>query len=194
VPIPYKTQSRDRILADTEICAIWHSCPQLGNFGTICQLLILTGQRRGQIAALRGDWIKDDAIIFPAFVMKSGQEHILPLAPFTAALLAPYRTTDALLFPSDAGTVHSAWSKPKRKLDELANVADHRIHDYRRYFRTKCAEWKCCDHDTAERLIAHNVGTHVSRIYDRYDRLPEKREAMERYTTHLQRIIGHPTS
>ena len=52
--MPYKMQSRDRILTDDELRRIWHACLQLGTFGRIVQMLILTGCRRSEIADLRG--------------------------------------------------------------------------------------------------------------------------------------------
>src|ERR1700730_1386305 len=42
---PAKKISRDRVLEDQELCAIWHTCVLMGYpFGTITQLLLLTGQ------------------------------------------------------------------------------------------------------------------------------------------------------
>lgn len=52
-PMTFKTNSRSRILTDEELKIVWNRAVEVGYpFGTIVQLLILTGQRRGEIAAL----------------------------------------------------------------------------------------------------------------------------------------------
>ena len=50
-------RSRDRELTDRELAAIWHELPG-SDYGAIVRLLILTGQRREEIGALR--WTEVD--------------------------------------------------------------------------------------------------------------------------------------
>jgi integrase len=50
--MPYKRNSRSRVLSNEELKSIWHACPPSSNFESIIRLLIVTGQRRGEIAAL----------------------------------------------------------------------------------------------------------------------------------------------
>ena len=171
---PSKEKSRDRILTDLELAAIWSVCPQLGTFGLICKLLVCTGQRRGQIAALERDWIQNDCIIFPASIMKTRTEHVLPIGPLARSLL-PDR--DGLLFPSSDGTLYCAWSKPKRQLEKLSGVQSFVIHDFRRYFRSTLSALGSSP-DISERIVAHRVGSEVDRICDRHSYLPEKRQAV----------------
>jgi integrase len=53
--------SRSRVLTDQELKAVWKGAEQIeGHFGAIVKLLILTGQRRGEIAALQVPWIQKD--------------------------------------------------------------------------------------------------------------------------------------
>lgn len=67
---PHGAQSRARVLTDKELQSIWLACSQVDEspvrletsklpraFATIVKLLILTGQRRGEIAALQTSWI-----------------------------------------------------------------------------------------------------------------------------------------
>src|SRR5262249_9702108 len=49
---PAKEKSRDRILTDQELRAVWRAAGQLGVYGSLVRLLILTGQRRGEISGL----------------------------------------------------------------------------------------------------------------------------------------------
>ena len=50
--LPAKLHTRDRVLTNDELKEVWTAAEQLGNFGVIVKLLILTGQRRGEIANL----------------------------------------------------------------------------------------------------------------------------------------------
>jgi integrase len=140
--------------------------------------------------------MQGDLLVIPKEHTKGKREHIIPLPSFSHSLIASLPTQSPFVFSAreESETPFNGWSQSKRKLDKLSGISGWCLHDLRRTFRTKLSEWKCCDPDTAERLIGHKVGSEVSRIYDRYDRLPEKREAMVRYTAHLQLIIGHTTS
>jgi integrase len=73
---------RDRILTDEELRAVWNAAQKMGYpNGPLIQLLILTGQRRGEIAG--GRWAEIDlaALLWriPASRMKAGAAHVLPL-------------------------------------------------------------------------------------------------------------------
>lgn len=51
---PGKETSRDRVLSDEEIALLW-ACAGAGDYGTIVRLLILTAQRREEVALLLPD-------------------------------------------------------------------------------------------------------------------------------------------
>jgi hypothetical protein len=53
-----KETSRDRVLSELELAAIWKACSD-DDFGRIIKLLILTGQRQAEIAELRWDEVHD---------------------------------------------------------------------------------------------------------------------------------------
>ena len=75
---------RARVLSDDELKSIWTACD--GTFGTIVKLLILTGQRRGEIGSLRKEWICKETITLPKEITKNGREHTFPVAYRTDAL------------------------------------------------------------------------------------------------------------
>jgi hypothetical protein len=73
-------KSRDRALDDDEISRVWRQAEKLGYpYGTIVRLLILTGQRSGETAALRWEWIGKDTITIPASVTKNGNATTFPI-------------------------------------------------------------------------------------------------------------------
>ena len=50
-----------------------------GHFSVIVRLLILTGMRRAECAALQTSWIQNETITLPKEVTKNGHEHTFPL-------------------------------------------------------------------------------------------------------------------
>src|SRR6266705_4853336 len=96
-----KGQSRERILSDEELIAVWSAAGTMGYpFGTIVRLLILTGQRRSEIGGLRKEWIKAERIDFPAEIMKAKKPHTIPLTPFMTELLSTIPVSAGHLFPA----------------------------------------------------------------------------------------------
>lgn len=50
---PSKETSRERVLSDDEVRWFWRACEQVGQpWGTLGQLLLLTGQRRSEVAQM----------------------------------------------------------------------------------------------------------------------------------------------
>jgi integrase len=66
------------------------------------------------------------------------------------------------------------------------------LHDLRRTGRTELSRLGV-NADIAERVIGHAIGG-LRSVYDRYEFLAEKREALARWAAHLQGIIEPPKS
>jgi integrase len=77
---PKAPPSRDRVLSDQELLAVWQAAGD-DDFGRIVQLLVSTGQRRTEVGGMcwselnteRGTWT------IPAERAKNNREHLLPL-------------------------------------------------------------------------------------------------------------------
>ena len=85
----------------------------------------------------------------------------------------------------------SGFSKVKVRLDRICGVEGWVLHDLRRTAATAMARLKVPPHVT-EKIINHRgsrvVGP-MGRIYQRYDYLDERREALELWAATLTRII-----
>ena len=131
-------------------------------FGIIVKVLILTGQRRGEIAALRPEFFKDGICTLPGTLTKNRREHSFPVGALCGTVLASGqgRQPAALLFPArgEPERAFNGWSKSKRKLDQLSGVHDWTLHDLRRTFATNLAALAVPPHIT-ERLLNHATGT-----------------------------------
>lgn len=80
---PEAPKSRDRVLSDTELAEVWNASKQIGTpFGPFFRLLILTGQRRSEVAGLGwGELDRTSATwTIPADRAKNGVSHIVPLS------------------------------------------------------------------------------------------------------------------
>ena len=189
-------RSRKRVLDDEELRQVWKAAIEQGYpHGTIVQLLILTGQRRGEIANLRRTWIdpRERTITLPEWATKNGRAHTFPYGDLVATILdtIPIRNSTALLFPSRDAEDRplSGWSKFKQDLPD--GVSGWRLHDLRRTYRTTHARIGTSPH-IGERLINHvsAVTSDVEEIYDRWTYLPDMRKAAAAYEAHIHLALG----
>jgi integrase len=89
VDVP-KPPSRKRVLSDQELVEVYRAAEGIGHpFGSIVRLLILTGQRRGEIAALHSSWINtaEKSLTLPEGFAKNSREHTVPLGSLALAVL-----------------------------------------------------------------------------------------------------------
>jgi integrase len=186
-----RKKPRERILSDNELRAIWLACSN-DSFGRIVKLLILTGQRRNEIASAHSSWIRNDTLTIPAYISKNHHEHSIPLTPLARSLIPP---SNSLLFPSLADTVFSGFSKPKAALDKASNIYNWTLHDLRRTFATKLAELGTEPH-IIEATLNHRTGTltPIARTYNRYAYLPQIKAALLLYEAHILRLLKNTST
>jgi integrase len=195
--MPGKKVSRDRVLSDDELARIWRAAGLLGfPFGTLVRLLLLTGQRRSEVAGMR--WrdldLREGLWHLPGTLTKNGVGHVVPLVPMVVALLqqAP-RLDDEFVFPARAekGRPLSGFSKSKARLAQLANVDAFTLHDFRRTAATGLASLGVAPH-VIERLLNHVTGTlgGVAGVYNRYRYRDEVRQGLLMWTNHLVGLEG----
>jgi integrase len=188
-------KSRDRVLSDAELKAIWAAC--LDDYsGAILKLLMLTGQRVNEIAALRWDEVHDDQIVLPAERTKNDRAHIVPLSDAAKAILTASsgRGRICVFGRDDTGFQGLGYAKPR--LDaRMAKASGKPLphwtpHDLRRTVATRMADLGVQPH-IIEAVLNHVSGhkSGVAGIYNRatYDR--EKREALNLWAEHLLAVI-----
>lgn len=198
-----RATTRERVLDDWELVLVWLAASATGYpFGPIVQLLILTGQRRGEIAALKWDWIdrKERTITLPASLTKNRRQHVFPFADRTEALIASLPILGEYLFPAQVETargkpttVFNGWGKCKGRLDGLVTQSNKgealrpwTLHDLRRTFTTNLAALGTAPHVT-EKLINHASGTisGVAAVYNRFQYMDEMRAALTKWDAHF---------
>ena len=196
---PARTAPRDRVLSNEELAAVYKAALSGSDaFSFIVSLLVLTGQRRGEIAALRWEWIDDRerVINFPASVSKNKRPHTLPFGDAAASIFKRVPQVSEYLFPASRATsrtgkpttVFNGWGKCKADFDTTCGVSDWTLHDLRRTFATNMAALGVAPHVT-ERLLNHVSGTisGVAAVYNRHTYMEEMREAVREY----EQLLGH---
>ncbi len=195
----YGSPSRDRVLSDDELEAIWRATFSPGlpaQYGPIVRLLMVMGQRENETANLRSDFFVGDILTLPAWLTKNKLEHIFPIGALATFILkfpiASARQSDTtLLFPARGKTnsPFNGWSKSKSILDEESGVTAWVLHDLRRTYRTGLGRLGVPPH-IAERLVNHiSAQTDMERVYDKHKYLDEKRAAQLLWEAHLSSIL-----
>ena len=150
--------SRDRVLSNQELKAIWNALDS-DDYGNIVKLLILTAARRDEIAHLQWGEVTDDNITLPGLRTKNKRSHIIPLSEPARAIIASIKPSKRIhVFGRDDSGFHG-WSKCRYRLDEKLGdaVADWVLHDLRRTAATRMAELGVQPH-IIEAVINHVSG------------------------------------
>ena len=199
--LPARLAPRDRVLSEKELAAIYRAAVDGNNtFSRIIALLVLTGQRRGEIVALRWQWVdtEERIITLPAFVTKNRREHKFPYGDAVAAVLERIPRQGDLLFPASRlhvngkpTSVFNGWPKCKVAFDKSVGITNYQLHDLRRTFATNLAALNTLPH-VVERLLNHSSGTisGVAAIYNRHAYMAEMREAIQKWEKYLAVLIN----
>ena len=202
LPMSATINKRDRVLSDEEAGAIWRAaCEAPYPFGAIVHLLMLTGQRRDEVAGMTWAELSEDLATWtiPAARTKNGIPHLVPLSGPARELLrallpdgqgdvedAHRRAKLALVFPGERGTPFSGWSKAKSAVDTASGVSGWWLHDLRRTLATGLQRLGV-RLEVPEAVLNHLSGSRagVVGIYQRHDWAEEKRAALDAWSAHL---------
>jgi integrase len=199
-----KESARDRCLTDDELRVLLGDPKEATRFERLAHvivILLLTGQRRGELALAR--WVDIDfdhrTWRIPDGHSKTGKGHTVPLSSMTVTefeALQRLAKHNRFVLPNDAGdgpidpkllTRGVARCLPRMK---GLGIEAFTLHDLRRTCRTGLARLKVQPH-IAERVLNHAqekiVGT-----YDTHDYLDEKREALDSWGNYLRNLTHAP--
>jgi integrase len=183
---------RDRVLADEELRKVWNRAREIDYpYGTIVQLLILTGQRLSEIAGLRWEWIGHGAVTFPSEITKNARISKIPLGAMACRVIEEIPHLSSLLFPARGHTTRpfNGFGASKKSLDKCG-VENFVHHDLRRTFATGMARLGV-RLEVTEKLLNHVSGTMggIVGVYQRHDFMDEMQEAIFRYEAWLSHVL-----
>jgi len=195
-----KEKPRERVLTDEELQAFLadpKKCTRFDRLAHVMQVLLLTGQRRGELALARWEDIDLKARTWTIRdeVAKGGRGHVVPLSDaavreFEALRQLARRSRSAWVLPANGGERHLDPRQLTRSVAKCLarfkaeGIAAFTLHDLRRTVRTGLARLKVEPH-IAERVLNHAQDT-IAGTYDRHAYMDEKRAALEKWAAHLE--------
>ncbi|MEY9328268.1 tyrosine-type recombinase/integrase [Sinorhizobium fredii] len=209
--------SRERVLTDEEIRLVWLACGKVGwPFGDLVKLLLLTAQRRNEVAhaAMREFELgaNNQLWTIPPERSKNGKEHLVPLSAFALQVIAGFpKVGDTYLLSTTGETPISGFSRAKAAIDaemlkiakeeaalrgmaaEDVNLEPWTLHDLRRTAASGMARLGVPIH-VVEAVLNHQSGTikGVAKIYNRYQYVDEKRQALTDWAELVRAVAAQP--
>jgi integrase len=182
---PTKEKARDRVLSDGEIRAFRTATGELGwPFGPLFRMLLLTAQRRDELATL--DWgevdLEDRLWSLPREKAKNDHGHDVHLSSQAVEILeALPRVAGGLAFSTNGRTAVSGFSRAKERLDDLmakalgGPIEPWILHDLRRTAATGMAALKIRG---------------VAWVYNRFEYRDERKMALEAWGRKADAIVS----
>jgi integrase len=206
----HKEKPRERVLSLPELIAIWHTVDDIHTITDLSaqiRLLMLTGQRRGEIGDLRWREVRDEnfiengavitgpAIVLPPERTKNGRKHIVPLSkPVQTILFARLRGGDDeyVFRRKNNGPISGSWTRRKNELDHALRRRKHKlapwtIHDLRRSAATHMGEMNIAPH-VIEAVLNHVRGG-IAGVYNLSKLEEPKRQALAAWAEYLMAHI-----
>lgn len=206
VRAPAKEVSRDRVMSDDEIRWFWKACNRAGQpWGPMGKILLLTGQRLGEVAGMNDAEIVGETWHLSAGRTKNGRAHDVPLSESALDVLAGMHR-----IKSKSGYVHSTNGETPvsgfhRARDCLAvhmqaaadedcverfDIPHWTFHDLRRTAATGMARLGIPVRVT-EAVLNHVSGTGggIVAVYQRHDFADEKRNALDAWARLVRSLV-----
>ena len=204
-------RSRDRVLTDAELRALWKALEVETPFSPLVKVLLLTAQRRDEVARMRWQDLDLDGKAplwtIPRDVAKNDQAHDVPLSPAAVEVLSRVPRFDGAgyVFTTNGRTPVSGFSRAKSALDarmatilaeggpgsgDASQLQPWRFHDLRRTAATGMARLGIAVH-VVEKVLNHTSGTlaGVAGIYNRHAYMEERRHALAAWAAEVARIV-----
>jgi integrase len=194
---PTAERSRDRVLTDDELRNVWRAAGQIGGpFGSLVHLLILTGQRRDEVAQIEWSEIDLKARVWrlPPGRVKNAKGHEIPLSePAIAILTALPRIGERFALTANGDVPSSGYSKGKRRLDALlpAEMPPWRLHDLRRTCASGMARLGI-NLPVIEKVLNHASGSFagIVGVYQKHGFFDEKRAALDAWGSFVADLVS----
>jgi len=205
---PKPETPRDRFLKDAEIKALWQvATEQSWPFENVIKLLLLTGQRRDEVARMVWGEVNSDKHEWdiPKERCKNKKAHTVDLHPEAVRLLdrlgepaaARRASNEEFVFSTTGRTPVSGYSKVKRRIDARMQeiLGDKfqpwRIHDLRRTAASGMAALGFQPH-VIERVLNHVSGAQggLVSVYQRHEYRDERKRAIMAWGDEVMRIVG----
>lgn len=198
----------ERHLSEGELRAFWLALEALPvvQRATLRFNLAIAAQRPTQLlrADIKAfDWQENTLLLRDSKGRGGSRDHLLPLTAFALEQLKPLRELNGdadSFFTADGKramvveTLSKAVAEVSQELHKGQKIPAFDQRDLRRTVETMLQKLGI-DKEVRAHLLSHGRSRGVQgQHYERYDFLPEKRQALERWNAHLQRVISGDTT
>ncbi|MEE3502532.1 site-specific integrase [Acidiphilium acidophilum] len=193
--MPSRETSRDRVLDDAELGAVWRAAGKVGwPAGPFVKMLILTGSRRDEVSGMKWAELSADVWTLPGARSKNRAQNSLPLPDAARQVLAelPRMAGSEYFFTTTGSTPISGFSAFKEAIDRAIEadlgfaIPGWRLHDLRRSVATGLQRLGV-RLEVTEAILNHQSGTKsgIVGVYQRHHWMDEKRAAMAAWAAHV---------
>jgi integrase len=203
VNAPASEKSRDRVLTNDELRLVWAAADKAGwPFGPIIKLMILTGQREGEIAGMRWQELDLERKVWtlPATRVKNDEAHTVPLSDAAVEIinaLPRIKTDGGFVFAGRRERPVSSFSRAKDRIDDAVTKEAGKpmpawvFHDLRRTVASGMAGLGI-QLPVIEKVLNHKSGTFrgIVGVYQRHSFADEKRTALAAWALHVGSILS----
>lgn len=216
VKAPAAEVARDRVLSNDEIRLVWLAADKVDwPFGPLVKLLLLTGQRRDEVASASWDEFTlggpAPLWVIPKERAKNNQAHSVPLSKSAVEILQALpriKGAESFILTTTGKSPVSGFSRAKDGIEaamlaiarqeaaergedpDKVNLPEWRLHDLRRTAASGMAALGQPVH-VVEAVLNHRSGTikGVAAVYNRHDYLEEKRRALSAWASKVAEIV-----
>jgi integrase len=200
---PAETPPRSRILSDQEIAAFLRAASEQAGVRRRCAmpLVLVTAQRPGEVLTVEREEVDLERGLWrlPGTKTKTGQPNIVPLSPLAVGLFAdaldhslseqrpflrrkPAEHRRALFYDNDVRALRDGVEA------RLGEVPHWTPHDLRRTAYSGMTALGVPRVPVVEAVVNHVIPG-AAAVYDRYDYLVEKTDALGRWAEHLEDLV-----
>lgn len=212
---PTPERSRERILTDEEIRLFWKATTGFDHpFAPMWRLLLLTGQRRNEIAGMKWDELalegEQPTWTIPRDRTKNANEHLVPLSGAALDIITalPKIGKAGFVFTTTGETPVSGFSRSKSRLDaamlaivkkeaeaagedpKKVKLTPWTLHDLRRTMASGMARLNI-NLPVIEKCLNHISGSFagIVGVYQRHDFKDEKRRAFNAWADFIDLLV-----
>ena len=198
-------RSRDRYLTPHEIAMVWKAAKTLGYpSGTLVKLLLVTGQRRDEVAGMRWDEIDWNEKLWTLGQArtKAARAQFVPLSDLALDLISACPRVGDYVITTRGDRPVSGFAKWKKQLDDQMHKSlsaearadltpsPWRLHDLRRTVATHMEEIGVPPHIVGSVLNHSPKGFKgVTSVYTRGDLIYERRKALVAWARYLSLLL-----
>jgi integrase len=191
------TKDRERVLSESEVPRFWEALNDIDAVqGAALRVILLTGQRPGEVRHMRREHIRDGwwempgepvpALSWPG--TKNGASHRVWLPqPVLKLLAAAGDSASGFVFATSRGRPLRDLDEAMRAISAKLEIEPVRPHDLRRTHGSTITKLKF-GRDAMNRIQNHIEGG-IADVYDRHEYEDENRNIMEAVADHIVGLV-----